>query len=205
MSLAPGARETAAEEGPAIPTMQLLRDLGFVDDQTGLIPGLSFDFGNFKLSAISGVNRHFTDVVMLFGVMVTDRSISEVACEMPHKVESVEQGKAWVTWCLDNSAGGKFKPATAPAWLAEGRQYFHLLPWKRMTAAYDARPHCAVDRDWARLALKSLGQHLATVDDGSQVIFAFDGNVLTIACDGKTFPMPAQGPGRSSTQFPRAR
>jgi hypothetical protein len=126
--------------------------------------------------------------------MVTERSIREVECEMPPEVESIEQGKAWVAWCLDNNVGGrKFEPVAAPAWLAEGRQHLHLLPWERRSAAYAARPHCDVQRDWARVALKALGEQLSTVDDEGPVTFGFDGNVLTIRCAGKVNPMPTEG------------
>jgi hypothetical protein len=124
--------------------------------------------------------------------MVTARSISELEYELPPEVESAELGLAWVTWYLDG-AFRRFKPERAPAWLAEGRKYFHLLPWNRRMAAYEARPHCTVDRDWARVALKTLGGHLTTVDDETPVTFEFDGNVLTITCGGKACPMPAQG------------
>jgi hypothetical protein len=132
-------------------------------------------------------------VVLLTGAIVTERSICEVECELPPEVESAEQGIAWVAWCLDNAAGGRFEPAAAPAWLAEGRQHLHLLPWERESAAYAARPHCVVQRDWARVALKALGEQLTTVDDEVPVTFGFDGNVLTISCAGKISPMPAEG------------
>lgn len=188
--------EVAGMSSPAVSTWDLLRTLGFVEDLTlpsDAFPSLSINFGNFKLSAIYGLNRSYVPVFALGGVLVTDRNMCEVECEMPPEVESVEQGKAWVTWCLDKAARGEFKPKNAPPWLAEGRQYFHLLPWKRRMAAYDARPHCAVDREWARIGLRTLGQHLASVDDETLVIFGFDGKVLTICCGGETCPMPAPG------------
>ena len=189
--------EPIGMSGPAVSTWDLLRALGFAEDPTlisDVLPGLSFDFGNFKLWAISGTNRHFVRVILLSGVMVTERSIREVECEMPPEVESAEQGKAWVAWCLDNNASRRrFEPVVAPAWLAEGRLHFHLLPWKRRMAAYAARPHCVVKRDWARVALKALGEQLTTVADEAPVTFGFDGNVLTISCAEKASPMPAEG------------
>jgi hypothetical protein len=48
-------------------------------------------------------------------------------------------------------------------------------------------------RPTALLALKGLGEQLKTVDDEAPVTFGFDGNVLTISCSGKAFPMPAEG------------
>jgi hypothetical protein len=92
--------------GSPVSTWDMLRSLGFVEDQAilpGSRPALSFDFGNFKLCAASHLNRHFVPVVLLLGVMVTARSLCEVECELPPEVESIEQGKAWVTWCLDDA------------------------------------------------------------------------------------------------------
>jgi hypothetical protein len=183
--------------GNPVSTWDVLRGLGFVEDpavSSSPGPGLSFDFGNFKLSAVLGLNRGFVPVVVLLGVMVTQRSIREVECELPPEVESIEQVKAWVAWCLDNNAGGRrFEPAVATPWLTEGRLHLDLLPWNREIAAYAARPHCDVRRDWARIALKTLGEQLATVDDEAPVAFGFDGTVLTIRCAGKVSVMPADG------------
>jgi hypothetical protein len=189
--------EPTGTSGPAVSTWDLLRSLGFAVNPTlvsDVVPGLSFDFGNFKLDAICGANRHFVRLILLSGVMVTERSIREVECEMPPEVESAEQGMAWVAWCLDNGdTRRRFEPKIAPAWLAEGRKNFHLLPWNRRMTAYNARPHCFVQRDWARVTLKALGEQLKTVDDEAPVTFGFDGNVLTISCAGKVSPMPAEG------------
>jgi hypothetical protein len=197
MSLPSSTRETAAEVGPAVSTWELLRSLGFAVNPnlvSDVVPGLSFDFGNFKLDAICGANRNFVRVILLSGVMVTERSLREVECEMPPEVESAEQGMAWVAWCLDNGdTRRRFEPKIAPAWLAEGRRHFYLLPWKRTMAAYHARPHCSVERDWVRVAFKALEEQLKTVDDEAPVTFRFDGNVLTINCAGKVSPMPADG------------
>lgn len=183
---------------PAVSTWDLLRALGFTEDPTlcsDLLPGLSFNFGNFKLSAICGGNRHFVRVILLTGVMLTDESICEVECEIPLEVKSPEQGMAWLAWCLDNHADGrKFEPATAPTWLAKGRLHRHLLPCERSLAAYEARPYCAVKREWARVALKALGELLTTVDDEAPVTLGFDGAVLTIRCAGNFIPIPADGP-----------
>jgi hypothetical protein len=181
---------------PRASTWDLLRVLGFVEDRTvvsDVMPGLSFNFGNFKLSASACVNLRVRQVVLLTGVIATRREVCEVQCELPREVESAEQGMAWLVWCLDNAVGGRFEPAVTPGWLAEGRRHFHLLPWECESAAYAARPHCVVNRDWVHVALKALGEQLTTVDDEAAVTFGFDGNVLTISCAGKVSPMPAEG------------
>jgi hypothetical protein len=179
-----------------VSSWDLLPALGFVEDETVIsdqMPGLSFDFGNFKLSASRCLNRRFVPVVLLSGVMATKRSIGEVESELPLRFESVKQGMAWLAWCLDNAAGTRFAPASAPVWLAEGRRHRHLLGWERERAAYAARPHCYVQRDWARVALKTLAEQLENIDDDTPVMFRFDGHVLTISCAGRTIAMAAEG------------
>jgi len=194
--------------GNPVSTWNVLRGLGFVEDQAALSGSgscLIFDFGNFKLSAAFVTNLHFRPVVLLFGVMVTERSIREVECELPPEVESIKQGMAWVAWCLDNNADGRrFEPNVVPAWLAEGRLHRHLLPWERERAAYEARPRCDVRRDYARVALKMLGERLAGVDDETLIEFVFNGTVLTICCAGKVSPMPADGPAWTQSYLVRA-
>jgi len=189
--------DPAVESRPSpVSTWDLLLALGFTEDQTVMSdpqPGLSFDFGNFKLSASRLVNMRFVPVVLLGGVLVTKQSIGLMENELPLEVESFEQGVAYVAWCLDNAAGGTFEAASAPAWLTEGRRHRHLLPWERQAAAYEARPRCSVRRDWARIAIKALAEQLATVDDNTPVTVWFDGSVLTIRCAEKVCAMPADG------------
>jgi len=93
------------------------------------MPGLSFDFGNFKLEASENVNRWLRRVIILGGVMATNRTIAVVHFEMPLEVESFEQGVAFVTHCLDSHASGNFESSLPVEWLKNGRQYRHLLPW----------------------------------------------------------------------------
>src|SRR5688572_11179560 len=91
---------------PCVLTWDLLLALGFGEDHSVMsdpLPGLSYDFGNLKLSASRCSNRWFVPIVLLTGVIATKRSICELRSELPPKVESVEQGMAWVVWALDNA------------------------------------------------------------------------------------------------------
>jgi hypothetical protein len=183
--------------GPsAVSTWDLLLTLGFVQDQSVIAdqpPGISFDFGNFKLEASRLTNRWNVPTVLLGGVMASKRTSALVNAELALQVESREQGLAFVAWCLDNSAGGRFQLTIEPPWLAEGRRYRHLLPWERKRAAYLARPHCYVQRDWARVALKKLAAQVTNLNNDAPVTFSFDGTVLMIRCPGKVNAMSAEG------------
>jgi len=183
-------------DGKATTTWDVLREFGFLpDDQviSDVMPGLSFDFGNFKLSASCVTNMRFVEVVLLTGVMATSRSIAEVQFEMPKQIQSHKQCAAWIVWHLDKVAGDEgFVSVHAVEWLVEGRNHRNLLPWVAEMAEYEARPHCTVERVWLRVALKELRWILSTAYDGD-VVFGFDGAVLTIRCAGKVVAMPGEG------------
>jgi hypothetical protein len=120
--------------GASITTWDLLQELGFIPDagvMSDVMPGLSMELDNLKLSASCVMSQRFAPVVLLTGWIQEPRRIGEICDEMPRKVESREQGIAWFVWILDKAAGGKYESEAAPDWLMQGRQYVDLLPWKR--------------------------------------------------------------------------
>lgn len=191
-------------ENKTIATWNVLRDFGFAVDSSVMsdaMPGLSYDFGNFKLSACSCMNLRFADVVLFTGCLASPRSISEVQFEIPQFVESRELCAAWIVWHLDGYADGRiFQPMREVAWLHEGRNYKHLLPWERERVnrereqeEYRARPHCTAQRDWLRLALKTLKEYLAKAEDVEPVEIGFDGKVLSFRLAGNVVVLAAEG------------
>ncbi len=182
---------------PRIATWDLLLGLGFVVDPAVLSdskPGLSYDFGILKLEASHVLNQYHIPIVLLGGLVRTARTFGMIESAMPVEVESAEEGMAWLAWTLDGGSGpATFEPPKVPWWLDKGRQHFGLLPWERERAAYEARPQCSVRREWAKLALKSLGAELARLEDSVLVTFRFDGSVLALSCGEGTIPMPACG------------
>ena len=124
---------------PKVRSWDVLKSLGFIEDKSLFSDppgGLSFNFGNFKLSAIVGLNRWLQPIIQLSGIMSTRRSFGEVLCEMPQEVESREQAIAWITWCLDENWDGEFQPKFLVPWLEEGRKQRILLPWERDRIAW---------------------------------------------------------------------
>lgn len=178
-------------------TWDVLRDLGFQLDGKVISDGgsgLSFDFGNFKLSASLFINRWFVEIVLFTGILRTQRTLAEVSFEMPREVESRELCAAWIIYYLDRAGEkGVFVPTKEVPWLADGRQYKHLLPWERKREAYNARPRCTIQREWMKLALKNLSEILSGVTDDEPVFFYFDGRALTVMCAGKTVLVAAEG------------
>lgn len=170
-------------------TMDVLRDFGFEPNRGpdyGFDESLVFDFGNFKLDADLGLNRHFRKVVFFSGNWSTGREMGLIEFELPCKVESRELCAALIAYRIGDA------PAEA-GWLSEGRQNQDLLPWKIELAAYNARPHCTVQRDWLRLALRTLASQLASMGDEAPVLLDFKDRVLSILCAGKVIALPGEG------------
>ena len=110
--------------------------------------------------------------------------------EMPRRVKSLKQCAAWIVWNLDQNADHHtYKPTWHVDWIEEGRKNQKLLPWVRAMAEFDARPQCIVQRDWLRLALKTLDEYLVSLSDSTGIVFSFDGSVLTIRFDKRVIAL----------------
>jgi hypothetical protein len=67
-------------------TWDVLKEFGFAPDAaviSDVMPGLSYDFGNFKLSASAVMGKYFRPVVFFTGVLATPRTLAEVCFELP--------------------------------------------------------------------------------------------------------------------------
>jgi hypothetical protein len=188
-------------------TWNVLKELGFEPDKTvisDIMPGLSFDFGNFTLSASSVLSLRFQPIILFTGVLLTSNMISEVNFELPRRVASIKLLSAFLVYYLDNAASGRFlNPNKNVAWLIEGRLNKHLLPWEIENAAYQERPLCTVHRRWLRLALNNLSDLIAQTNENETVEFSFDGTILKIICSGQVLAMSADGnPWKSEYTIP---
>src|SRR6185503_5846649 len=103
-----------------IATWDLLKEFGFQADEkviSDITPGLSFDFGLFKLSASCVTNMSFSEIILFTGVVATQRTLAEVMFELPRIVKSREQCAAWIVWNLDrHSKGQVFEPIFHIGW-----------------------------------------------------------------------------------------
>ncbi len=156
--------------------------------------GMSYDFGDFKLSGAFVMGNDFQDVVLFTGIIHTSRTLANVEFEIPCYDLSSELCAAYIAYHLDKIVSGSmFVPEKDSPWLVTGRANKHLLPWEKrrqfeleMAEAeariYRARPHCTVERKWLRLALNSLAEYLASAPDDAPVRFDFYGSVLCIRC-----------------------
>ncbi len=176
-----------------IRTMDVLHGVGFQTDTTVISddgPGLSADFGIVKLWA-SAHRQLLAEVVMITGVLSTSRSLGHIQFAMPRYVESAHFVTAWIVWHLDQHS--EFRRVQSLPWVERGRSHQALLPWVKSMAEWNARPQCVVKRDWLRLALNTLAEHVTTLPDDSEAVFSFDGSIFSIRCDEKVIAFAAEG------------
>lgn len=180
-------------------TWDILQEFGFRPDASvysEIQPGLCFAFGEFDLSASAVMSESFAEVVMFTGVLSTPRRLAEVQFGLPRQVDSREHCAALLAWYLDRYVRRGFGPLQTVDWLDLGRASQRLLPWVIESAAYEARPFCSVNREWARPMLKKLKADLRMVPAESEVWFSFDGEVLKIRC-GCEFTAAAAATGKA--------
>lgn len=173
-----------------VSTFELMLSLGF---RTGKDRSdvCSFDFGNFELSACSGLNAYAQPTVLLMDILPSHGCALNY--ELPETMDSLEQGMAWIAHYLDKKFLGKFEPAYPVDWLDEGRLNQHLLPWEIERAAYKARPCCRVGREWAKVGLRTLAKVLSNTPSMERVVFSFDGEILQIRAGRELMAMPGKG------------
>lgn len=157
--------------------------------------GLSFDFGSFKLTAARMMNLQMRETWQFSGLLTTSRSIIQVGFEMPLQVESVEQCAAWIAWSLEQQLprDEKLISSSKQDLMTLGLQHKATLPWIRRQAAYEARPHCWVERAWMRQVFKTLAGHVSKDDPEDRISIRFDGAVLSLHGRDWTIPAPASG------------
>jgi hypothetical protein len=175
----------------AVSTRKLFVLLGFKEDWAALtnrLPGYTYDFGTFVLSASEVMDRYGSPVFFLSGVCRTERTLAQITYQYPLKVASVDQGLALLAYALR-----RYPPSRPIEWLDRGALLEELLPWVQRQELLDARPHCSVPRDWFRLVVREVRELATHGADDDRAEFGFDGAVLRIKIRGKTIATTATG------------
>jgi hypothetical protein len=171
---------------------EILERLQF-EEQWGVMAceqlGYRYKFGNVELTAVQVTSLYLRPIFLFGGVAADNRSITEVSFEMPIEVESFEQGVAWIAYGVGNA----FVPIKPAPWLVQGRAWEYPLPWERDRKAYQARPHCVVERDWWRLGTKKMRELALKATGVDLASFSFDGDGLRIKMLNTLIVVPAEG------------
>ena len=192
--------------GPC-PTLEILLDLGFEDRPpvTQIPPSLSwmvpkrlrsplvsvcYRFAHLDLVASPDMNTFGQHVVQLGGVRYTGRTLAIVEGEIPRNLGSTLEAAAWVTYTL-HSQRSELEPV--PDWFVEGERYWNLIPFVAEQQAYQARPKCFIDRNYARPLRRNLLEEISRLAEETEMTFSFDGRVLSIDFCGRVHEVIASG------------
>ena len=133
-------------------------------------------------------NMQFRRVMLLSGYFIASRIAGEIEYNMPLKLESLEQGLAFLAYACRDCV-----PIRPTPWLVQGRALQDHLPWVKSRREYEARPQCAVAKDWFRLAAKDLRVAAEAATPTDAVEIAFDGASLRIAYGERVLTWPTSG------------
>lgn len=173
---------------PIVSVTGVLATLGFKPSGDWL-GHLDFDFGNVVLQALPCTNEYLQQVVHFSGLYRTQNSLHQISFEMPEKVESALQVKAWIAYGI----GGRFRPGIPCPWYEEGLASQDVLPWEREMRAYKDRPLVWVRRAWMRLAAADLREAAEAAPEGQLCTIDYDGRILAFDIGRRLIPLPAEG------------
>lgn len=116
----------------------ILVEIGFVDDGYAL----EFDFGNLLLRAVEGLNLSFMAGLHFTGIYQSKREVGYLNFSLPLKVESFEQGLAFLGYYLRGAS-----VENRPIWLEEGIRLKDLLPWERERLLFKKIPKATIEHE----------------------------------------------------------
>ena len=141
-------------------------------------------------------------VVLLSGVINTGDILAEVENQIPNDLRSASEAAAWVSYAL-KSYRRQLEPL--PDWFVEGERHWDLVPPARLELAarermraYQARPKCLIDRDYARPLRRNLLEAISGLAGPTEMTFRFDGRVLSIVLNERAHEVVASGESWSS-------
>ena len=176
-------------------TLDSLIALGFERrDRLAGSETVGYKFTSLDLVASHVMNLYGRHIVSLRGVLYTGRTLAEVESQIPNDLESATEVAAWVSHALQ-SHRSDLEPL--PDWFIEGERHWDLIPFVREARerdrAYKASPKCFIDRDYARPLRRNLVYEISWLAEESEMIFSFDGRVLSIEVCGRVYEVLATG------------
>lgn len=167
----------------------ILKALGFIKESNW---SWSYNFGNLKID----IHRYFDpfDIFHFYGNYITGRQAGEIEFKIPAEVDSYEQGVALMAYYFRNATF-----IIKPAWLKQGLEWKHHLPWEKEWAIQQAKEKerreysVQVDYEWFKVLVKKLKQHYIKNPGNSLVEFYFDGEVLRVRCCEETEVLKGKG------------
>ncbi|MXW91200.1 MAG: hypothetical protein F4114_05635 [Rhodospirillaceae bacterium] len=179
-------------------TLSCLAALGFTPRSTlSGMDAVGYRFRLVDLVASASCTIAGVPQVRLNGTLDTWRTIAFIDYCIPPDLETAEAAAAWVSYQLKQHRSG-LEPL--PAWFLEGEKHWDQLPpvieerrIREEMEAYQARPKCFVDRDYARPLRRKLRTAISGLAGETAMTVGFDGRVLSIALNGEVHEVLASG------------
>lgn len=149
-----------------------------------------YPFSNFDLFCTRTMNRFFRMAVRVHGVINTGIEVTEIDSEIPGHLESPLEAAAWVSYALKSY---KRELGPLPDWFVTREENWELIPFVAEQRTYRARPHCRIDRDYARPLRRKLQEDISWLEGEAEATCSFDGRVLSINFDGRVYEVVARG------------
>ena len=179
------------------PTIQSLITLGFERREPRFgMETVGYKFKHLDLVASHGMYMYARYVVMLSDVVSTGRTSGTVESQVSPDLGSALEAAAWLSYAL-KSYKSDLEPL--PDWFVEGERHWDLIPIVARQRAYEARPKCVVDRDYARPLRRNLLEEMSRLPGETKMTFSFDGRVLSIVLCGRPHEVIASGDSWSSS------
>ncbi len=170
-----------------------LEELGFVEEESSYGLRMRIRFAFVDMNAILGLRPDGYYGVQFSGAFSSQRSFGEIDFSLPESVESLNLLKAYIAYYLDTPWNEMRGRPDVPQWLVEGKEYEDLLPWKKNLKDYETRDACMVERDWLKLAIKTLRTKITGFLDDELVEVHFDGEMLRFSLPSEVVPVSAGG------------
>ena len=122
--------------------------------------------------------------------MVLSTPGARLDSQIPPDLGSALAAAAWVSYAL-KSYRSELEPL--PDWFVKGERSWDLIPLVAEQRAYQARPKCFIDRNYARPLRRNLLEEISLLAGETQMTFSFDGRVLSIDICGRLHEVIASG------------
>ena len=173
------------------PTLDSLIALGFERREPRFgMETVGYKFKHLDLVASHGMYMYARYVVMLSGVDSTGRTLGTAESQISPDLGSALEAAAWLSYAL-KSYKSDLEPL--PDWFVEGERHWDLIPIVARQRAYEARPKCYIDRDYARPLRRNLLEDISWLREESEMTVSFDGRVLSIVHGHRVHEVLASG------------
>ena len=179
------------------PTIKSLIALGFEHrDSVSGSETVGYKFVHLDMIASEVTNLYGRQIVYLTGLFKTAREIGDVDSQIPNDLGSALETAAWVSYSL-RSYRSDIQPL--PDWFVQGERSWDLIPFVAEQRAYQARPKCFIDRNYARPLRRNLLEEISMLAGETEMTFGFDGRVLSIDLCGRLHEVIALGESWASS------